>query len=224
MFANVISGNGGAGLRLSACPDAVTGNRIGTQADCTGSVPNGGAGVVIPPPAARSAARRPTTRTRSRATRGRASPSRPRARSCSATRSTATAPRACARRAPLLACSCNLITANGGLGIDDDLAGVSPGPPRSPASSARADAACHRSLAAATSGQYDLEFFANVQCDASGFGEGATPLGIKSVLTASPGTVALDLVVAADAPAGTVVTATQTRAGQTSEFSACRRP
>ena len=46
VFANTISGNGGAGLRLLACADVVTDNRIGTQADGTGAVPNG-VGVVV---------------------------------------------------------------------------------------------------------------------------------------------------------------------------------
>ena len=46
VFDNTISGNAGAGLRLLACADVVTDNRIGTQADGTGAVPNG-VGVVV---------------------------------------------------------------------------------------------------------------------------------------------------------------------------------
>ena len=69
---------------------------------------------------------------------------------------------------------------------------------------------------------YTLEFFANEQCDASGYGEGRFALAQTNVTSDSAGNVEFLVVVPFGLPAGWVVTATATDgAGNTSEFSAC---
>ena len=222
VFDNTLSGNGGAGLRLLACADVVTGNRIGTQADGSGAVPNGGAGIVVAAAGCQIGAPARARATRSRATAATASSSRPPARSCSATRSAPTA--AAGVRSPGAAARLrgNSITGNGGLGIDTGAAGVSGGAPQLTAV-VRESGKLHvtGTLAAATAGQYDLEFIATPQCDPSGSGEGATPIAVKAILVASPGAAPFDLVLDTDLPAGTIVSATATTGGQTSEFAAC---
>jgi len=72
-------------------------------------------------------------------------------------------------------------------------------------------------------GSYELAFFGNAACDASGNGEGAEALGgFTLVMSAgSPGTAAFDHVIAGDAALGAPVTATATHANKTSELSAC---
>jgi Bacterial Ig-like domain (group 1)/Right handed beta helix region len=67
---------------------------------------------------------------------------------------------------------------------------------------------------------YRLEFFGNVVCDPSGFGEGETFLGSGSVTTNAAGTASFSFTFAASG--GTFITATATDPlGNTSEFSAC---
>ena len=116
----------------------------------------------------------------------------------------------------------NSITANGGLGIDVAPDGVTAGAPV--LSAVRREGGKLRltgTLPAPVAGQYDLEVSTDSACDPSGFGEGATPVAVIAVLAAAPGNVLLDLLVDADAPAGTIVAVTATRAGSTSEFSGC---
>ena len=76
-------------------------------------------------------------------------------------------------------------------------------------------------LSAGAPGQYDVELSSDAGCDPSGFGEGASPLGVKGVVTASAGDAPLDLLSDADAATGSVATATVTNGGQTSEYTAC---
>jgi hypothetical protein len=111
----------------------------------------------------------------------------------------------------------NLIDGNGGLGIDAGDDGVSTG--GLPVLSAVERAAGQLSVTGTLAdGSYTVELFANVTCDPSGYGEGATLLGTAP--TAVIGGV-LAVTIPADAPVGTVVSATVTKTGTTSEFSAC---
>jgi titin len=71
---------------------------------------------------------------------------------------------------------------------------------------------------------YDVELFLSDACDASGYGEGATPLGTAAVGTDNLGDAAFAFPSFALLPAGSTpgVTATATDdVGNTSEFSAC---
>jgi len=71
---------------------------------------------------------------------------------------------------------------------------------------------------------FTLEFFGSPSCDASGFGEGALPLGTLAVTTDAAGDASFDVTLAAAAlPEGWHLTATATHdaLGATSEFSAC---
>jgi hypothetical protein len=77
-------------------------------------------------------------------------------------------------------------------------------------------------LNSVASSTYRLEFFANVACDASGYGEGRTFIGIQSVTTDSSGNASFNATFAALPVGQSVVTATATDSGgSTSEFSQC---
>jgi titin len=67
-----------------------------------------------------------------------------------------------------------------------------------------------------------LQFFANPTCDASGYGEGRTYLGQKSVVTGNGCNASFVASLPGSVPLGYVITATATdSANNTSEFSAC---
>ncbi len=69
---------------------------------------------------------------------------------------------------------------------------------------------------------YSLYFYANTQCDVSGYGEGERYLGGVSVITDSNGDVNFDVIVSSMLP-GQYLTATATDPfGNTSEFSLCQ--
>jgi hypothetical protein len=75
------------------------------------------------------------------------------------------------------------------------------------------------SIASAT---YHLEFFANIACNASGYGEGKTFIGVQSVTTDSSGNARFNASFPALPVGQSVVTATATDSGgNTSEFSQC---
>jgi Right handed beta helix region len=124
----------------------------------------------------------------------------------------------------------NAIDGNAGLGIDLPGAGVTPndlgdgdGLQNFPAIEAPTSAvAVALTLSSKPNRAYVLEIFASPACDASGFGEGATPLGTATVTTDASGAGRVPAAVAAQ-PAGTVLTATATDVvtRDTSEFSAC---
>ena len=79
-------------------------------------------------------------------------------------------------------------------------------------------------LNSAPGAAFIIEFFSNLSCNASGYGEGATFLGSTNVTTDANGNVSFSLPVVGPA-AETVITSTATDAGgSTSEFSACMRP
>jgi CSLREA domain-containing protein len=67
-----------------------------------------------------------------------------------------------------------------------------------------------------------IDFYANEQCDASGFGEGERFLGSATVSTNGSGSAVIDVRLEAYVALGQVITATATDPnGNTSEFSAC---
>jgi CSLREA domain-containing protein len=71
-------------------------------------------------------------------------------------------------------------------------------------------------------GAFRIEFFANSECDGSGFGEGETYLGFAALTTDGAGHASIDVTLPGTAAAGEVITATATDADEnTSEFSNC---
>ncbi len=70
---------------------------------------------------------------------------------------------------------------------------------------------------------FTLEFFSGLACDASGNGEGQTPIGSRSISTGAGGIAPFSLVMPVPTVIGHFITATATDAqGNTSEFSRCR--
>ncbi|MBS0657679.1 MAG: right-handed parallel beta-helix repeat-containing protein [Verrucomicrobia bacterium] len=133
----------------------------------------------------------------------------------------------------------NLISGNGGLGLDLGAAGVTANdagdadsgannlqnfPVLTAAQSYFAGLTVDGTLGSVANADYRLEFFASPACSASGNGEGATYLGALEVQTGAGGSVTFSTTLPAIVPVGQVVTATATRlaTGDTSEFSACR--
>ena len=78
------------------------------------------------------------------------------------------------------------------------------------------------SLDSTPSTSFDLDFYSNGSCDASGFGEGQTYLGSTTVATDANGDVSFDVTLPNNVAIGEFVTATATDpSGNTSEFSQC---
>ena len=222
VFDNTLSGNGGAGLRLLACADVVTGNRIGTQADGTGAVPNGAAGIVVAAAGCQvggSGAGEGNT-IAANAGEGILVEAADTVVLGNTIRSNGGAGVRSPGAGALL--RGNSITANGGLGIDTGAAGVSGDAPQL-AAVVREGGKLHvtGTVSAAAAGQYDIEFTTDAACDPSGSGEGATPIAVKAILAAAAGAAPFDLLLETDLPAGAILSATSTTDGQTSEFAAC---
>lgn len=76
-------------------------------------------------------------------------------------------------------------------------------------------------LSSAPLSEYYLECFASSQCDPSGYGEGVRWLGGLYVTTDDEGAVSFYCPFETPAPVGSLVAATATGGGSTSEFSAC---
>ena len=68
----------------------------------------------------------------------------------------------------------------------------------------------------------EIEFFSNVECDPSGYGEGAMPIGSTTVETDGSGNASFSVVLPLELDPGSVVTSTASVRAVTSEFSACR--
>ena len=78
-------------------------------------------------------------------------------------------------------------------------------------------------LSSTPSSMFDIDFYSNVACDASGRGEGQTHRGVLTVMTDVVGQTSFTFTFSGVLAAGHVVTATATDGlGNTSEFSACR--
>ena len=135
----------------------------------------------------------------------------------------------------------NAIHDNGGLGIDIGTAGVlandgddvdtDPGgfnglqnyPVLGSAASDGASTTVAGSLNSNPSSTFELDFYANLTGDPSGFGEGKRHLGTTSVTTDAGGDAAFTVTLPTGSAVGDLVTATATAAnGSTSEFSAQR--
>jgi CSLREA domain-containing protein len=125
----------------------------------------------------------------------------------------------------------NSIFSNGGLGIDLNPPGVTPNDPGDvdrgpnelqnfPILTAVTNTAINGTLNSKPSTSYRLEFFANRERDASGFGEGERFLGSIGVTTDSTGNAAFSFAPPGGVPAGQFITATATDpVNNTSEFS-----
>ena len=68
----------------------------------------------------------------------------------------------------------------------------------------------------------EIELFSNVECDPSGYGEGAMPIGSTTVETDGSGNASFSVVLPIELDPGSVVTSTASVRSVTSEFSACR--
>lgn len=80
------------------------------------------------------------------------------------------------------------------------------------------------SLASTANTPFTVDFYSNSLCDASGHGEGQTPIGSIAVATNASGNAAYSFTAAVPVGAGNFVTSTATRDSvslDTSEFSAC---
>ena len=134
----------------------------------------------------------------------------------------------------------NRIFANASLGIDLAPLGVTPNDPGDGddgpnrllnfpvLSSARivgSDVRVQVTLDATPVGPFTVHFYSNPACDASGAGEGQTPIGVASFGVSTDPTVTFEGVFpAAQVPAGSFLTATTTDGGNnTSEFSQCEQ-
>ena len=133
----------------------------------------------------------------------------------------------------------NSITQNAQLGINNSAAGglVNPNDPGDPdtgpnnlqnfpvitaASLAAGTVTVSGTLNSEANAAYRVEFFSNVACDASGFGEGKSFLGVANVVTDGGGNATFGPSPFAVPPGETVITATATTGGViTSEFSSC---
>ena len=133
----------------------------------------------------------------------------------------------------------NAIFANGRLGISLSVFGVLPNdvgdgdtgpnlgqnyPVITDALRAAASTSLGFTLSSATNQTYRVEFFSNLECDGTGYGEGRTYLGFTSTTTDGSGQASGVYVHPAALTNGHFITATATdAAGNTSEFSACRK-
>lgn len=131
----------------------------------------------------------------------------------------------------------NSIYANGGLGIDLGADGVTPNDPGdtdtgpndlqnypdiTAAVALVGQIYIEGALSSRSSTGYDLEYFKGEACNASGYGDGRTPLGGSSVTTGSGGTTDVQATLNENVLPGDVISSTATDPdGSTSEFSAC---
>ncbi len=120
----------------------------------------------------------------------------------------------------------NSIHSNDGLGID--LINAGNNNQRAPSVNSAVSGSGATSIAASLalvvpSTTYTIDFFSSAVCDPSGFGEGETYLGTKTLTTTATGRGRTMFVVGFEVPVGHVITATATSPfNDTSEFSLCR--
>ena len=130
----------------------------------------------------------------------------------------------------------NTISYNGALGIDLAPAGVTPNDPGDPDTGpnllqnfpvltaivlAPTTTQVQGSLNSLASLNFRIEFFANLSCDPSGYGQGQRPLGAAAQMTDAGGNVTFSAMINGPAT-GPWITATATDpSNNTSEFSAC---
>lgn len=223
---NVISGNGGAGITISASATGtkIAGNSIGTQADGVTSLGNAGAGVLISGSGGDNTIGGTSTAARNviafNAGDG-----------VTISAGTGNSVRG------------NSIHSNSGLALDlesafEDSYGVTDNdwlvldldggannlqnfPDLQNAASNGTSITINGNLDSTAFGTFEIDFFASTSGDASGHGEGMTYLGSKTVSTGLLGTVSFSFTQNIVVPAGARIsaTATNTSNGDTSEFS-----
>lgn len=203
---NLISGNNGSGIRLETNGNTVKGNNIGTDSSFTGPLGNSGAGISIA--ASNTAVDNNVIAF-----------------------NTGGGITASGAGNALLA---NTIFDNGGLGIDHGTDGVtandspdSDGVQNYPVLTlAEVDGNGTRltgSLSSLASTTYEIRFYVNPSCDASGFGEGRQLFATLTTASNGDGILAFDFIAGIPLTAGHTVTAMARNAAtnDTSEFSAC---
>ncbi len=129
----------------------------------------------------------------------------------------------------------NSIFANGDLGIDLDIDGVTPNDAGDTDTGANNlqnfpvitsisnGDTVEGTLNSMPNTEYTLEFFSNAACDPSGFGEGQTFVGSTVVTTNGSGNASFALTLATSVDLGDFITATATDPNNnTSEFSECK--
>lgn len=218
---NVISGNGFDGVRINqatATGNRVQGNRIGTRADGTTSLPNGSQGVRV------------LNNAHNNTIGGAAGAGNIIAFNLGAG--------VLIESGSANNIQSNAIFSNGGLGIDLAPVGVTPNDagdgdsganllqnfPVLTSSNGVAGGGVNvkGTLNSTANTTFTLDFFSNSSCDVSGNGEGQKFLGSASVATNGAGNVTFDVNIAATASVGQSITATATNPqGNTSEFSSC---
>jgi hypothetical protein len=239
---NVISGNGGNGVVVNQAQSArirdisIQGNYIGTDANGTRLLPNGGIGVemnestnVLIGGAAAVAGTPPGNVIAGNSSHGIAVGSfnsggafdfRVQGNIITANQGDGVLIKAPSARNTV---SSNSIFANGGLGIE--LSGNANNSQTNPIITrvihGGGNVTLDGSLKSGTSSVYRLEFFSNASCDGSGIGEGQVFLGATNLTTDASGNVSFIMILAN--PAGhTNFTATATDTnGNTSAFSPC---
>ncbi|HLL76958.1 MAG TPA: LamG-like jellyroll fold domain-containing protein, partial [Pyrinomonadaceae bacterium] len=222
---NVISGNGGDGVKINgagADSNVVSGNYIGTKSDGTTALANTVAGVRIAISAANN-------------TVGGTGAGAGNVIAFNGNDGVYVGPDAGTGNAV----RANSIFSNGALGIDIGPDGITANdagdpdtgpnnlqnfPVLSAVTSMGASTRVQGTLNSTANTQFSIEFFSNAGfCDAAGNGEGKTFLGSTSVTTDGSGNAAFDTTLSSGVTVGDVVTATTTDpSGNTSEFSACQ--
>ncbi len=214
---NVISGNTGDGVRIAGTGTAnhLAANVIGTAADGTSSLGNGGHGVLLQGGGTRVGNLDVT------------------AGNTIAFNSGAGV---YVESGVGNAIAANAIHGNGSLGIDLAPAGITPNdtgdadsgpnnllnaPSLASATLSGGIVTISGTLSPSPAAPYFVHFFASPSCDGSGAGEGQTLLAVTSAFTSNTGDTPFSTIVG-DLPPGTAITATTTDAGNnTSEFSTC---
>jgi CSLREA domain-containing protein len=130
----------------------------------------------------------------------------------------------------------NTISYNGALGIDLAPAGVTPNDPGDPDSGPNllqnfpvltsivlgpTSTEIHGTLNSLASLGFRIEFFGDLVCDPSGYGQGQRPMGAMDVATDAGGNATLVATLAGPALGGWITATATDPAGNTSEFSAC---
>ena len=218
---NVISGNGGDGVRINdttATNNAVKSNRIGTGSDGATPLANAGDGVLVLNSASNNTVGGAAGEGNVIAFNNGAG-----VRVDSGTGNAILA---------------NAIFSNQGLGVDLSPAGVTANDTGDGDSGANGlqnfpvlqtangvaggGSVVQGTLNSAASASFTIQFFANAACDPSGNGEGQLFLGSTTVTTNAGGNATFSATLAGAATTGQSVTATATdAAGNTSEFSSC---
>ncbi len=228
--ANVISGNGGAGIYLAGARETVVqGNFIGTDATGTRAVGNGGPGVAIAPYAAWLGIFHATDNLIGGTAQG--------AQNVITGNGGAGVQVSGDGAIGGNAVASNAIFSNGGLGIDLGPVGVTANdvgdtdsgpnglqnfPVLASATTGGGGTTIAGNLNGAATTEFRLEIFANAACDPAGNGEGEALLGSAVATTDAGGSADFTVAVTTTVAVGQFITATATDpSNNTSEFSPC---